>query len=187
VTDVEIRPVAPGDAGEVLTIQRAAFASEALIYADPDQPPLTQTLEQLEAELLRAQGFVAVMDGRIVGAIRGRESDGILQIGRIAVAPDMQGEGIGGMLLAAMEEKTSCREAELFTGSLSEANIALYSECGYRETERIDQGDGTAQVFMRKSLRRGRDASTADDPDVRDPDLAAATRAQANADAARTG
>ena len=40
-----IRPISPDDAGEVLTIQRAAFASEALIYGDPDMPPLTQALE----------------------------------------------------------------------------------------------------------------------------------------------
>ena len=41
----------------------------------------------------------------------------------------------------------------MFTGSLSEANLRLYRDCGYVETERVDQGDGTAQVFLRKRLR----------------------------------
>lgn len=41
---------------------------------------------------------------------------------------------------------------ELFTGSLSEANIELYEREGYVQTERIDQGDGTATVFLRKRL-----------------------------------
>ncbi len=149
---VVIRRIRRSDAGEVLTLQRAAFVSEALIYGDPDQPALTQKLEELEFELRDAQGFVAVIDDRIVGAIRAREADGVLQIGRIAVAPDVQGEGIGRRLLEAVEGDTACAEAELFTGSLSEANLALYESCGYRESDRIDQGDGTAQVFLRKPL-----------------------------------
>jgi len=153
MASVEIRPITPEDAGQVLTLQRAAFVSEAQIYGDPDQPALTQTLAQLAAELRGARGFVATQDGRIVGALRATERDDLLQIGRIAVGPDVQGEGIGGRLLDAIESATTCSEAELFTGSLSEANIALYTSRGYREVERIDQGDGTAQVFLRKRLR----------------------------------
>lgn len=152
MSEIEIRRITAADAGEVLTVQRAAFVSEALIYGDPNQPPLTQTLEQLEAELRDAKGFVAVSDRRIVGALRATEREGMLQIGRIAVAPDVQGSGVGRQLLDAIENDTDCAEAELFTGSLSEANIALYEQCGYRVVERIDQGDGTAQIFMRKRL-----------------------------------
>lgn len=154
-SDAEIRPIRPGDAGEVLTVQRAAFVSEALIYGDPNQPALTQTEDQLRAELRDAGGFVAVVDGRIVGAIRTQERGDVLEVGRIAIAPDQQGAGLGSRLLRAAEETTSCRVAELFTGSLSVANIELYEQLGYRESERIDQGDGTAQVFLRKDLRGG--------------------------------
>ena len=64
-------------------------------------------------------------------------------IGRIAIAPDMQGDGIGERLLNTAEEHSRRDDAELFTGSLSEANIRLYERCGYVETERVDQGDGT--------------------------------------------
>lgn len=150
---IRVEPIRPSDAGEVLTIQRAAFVSEAQIYGSADMSPLTQTLEQMEAELEEAIGWVARRRGRLVGALRAREQDGLLLIGRIAIAPDVQGEGIGRRLLAAAEAATSADQAELFTGSLSEANIRLYESCGYRETERIDQGDGTAQIFMRKDLR----------------------------------
>jgi PncC family amidohydrolase len=151
--DIRIEPISPSDAGEVLTVQRAAFVSEAQIYGSADMSPLTQTLEQLEAELHTAQGWVARRRGRLVGAVRARETDDVLLIGRIAIAPDMQGEGIGRRLLAAAENASSASVAELFTGSLSEANIRLYESCGYSETQRIEQGDGTAQVFMRKNLR----------------------------------
>ncbi|MFJ4253133.1 GNAT family N-acetyltransferase [Microbacterium sp. NPDC090003] len=137
-----------------MTIQRAAFVSEAQIYGSADMPPLTQTLEEVRAELAAGAGFGARVDGRLVGAIRYRESDGLLLIGRIAIAPDMQGEGIGRALLAAAENASTATESELFTGSLSEANIRLYEACGYVESERIPDGDGTEQVFLRKLLAR---------------------------------
>lgn len=153
--DITIRPIAATDAGEVLTVQRAAFVQEALIYDSPDMAPLTQTLEQLEAELQDNLGCVALAGPRLVGAARAIADGGLLLIGRIAIAPDLQGEGIGGRLLDAVEARgrhAGCREAELFTGSLSEANIAMYENAGYVESDRVDQGDGTAQVFLRKRL-----------------------------------
>lgn len=152
-TEIVLSRISRRDAGEVLTIQRAAFVSEALIYGTADMPPLTQTLEQLRAELAAADGWVARMRTRLVGAIRVTETDDLLLIGRIAIAPDMQGSGIGRALLDAAERDSCAREAELFTGSLSEANVRLYEECGYRIVERVEQGDGTAQLFMRKQLR----------------------------------
>lgn len=141
------------DAGEVLTVQRAAFVSEALIYGTVDMPPLTQTLEEVAAELRAEVGWIARDGCRLVGALRCTEAEDLLLIGRIAIAPDMQGSGIGRALLETAEQHATASEAELFTGSLSEANLRLYEACGYRETERVDQGGGTAQVFLRKRLR----------------------------------
>ncbi len=150
---IELSPISVDDAGEVLTIQRAAFVSEALIYGSVDMPPLTQSLEELEGELHESDGWVARVGGRLVGAIRTREADDLLLIGRIAIAPDMQGSGIGSALLEAAESSSGAEQAELFTGSLSEANIRLYESCGYVETERVDTGDGVQEVYLRKRLR----------------------------------
>ena len=146
-----IRPITPDDAGEVLTIQRAAFASEALIYGDPDMPPLTQTLDELAAELVENLGCVAVTAGRIVGAVRARRDGELLLIGRLAIAPDQQGEGLGTLLLGAVEERgreAGATEAELFTGGLSEANQRLYEREGYHRTETTADGE----IFYRKRL-----------------------------------
>lgn len=153
--EIVISPISDEDAGEVLTVQRAAFVSEAAIYGSVDMPPLTQTLSELEAELRAESGFTARIGGRLVGAIRFVERDDMLLIGRIAIAPDMQGEGIGRTLLESAEKSSGATVAELFTGSLSEANIRLYEACGYEEHERVPDGDGTAQVFLRKHLRAG--------------------------------
>lgn len=153
--DVSVRPIRPDDAGEVLTLQRAAFVQEALIYGTPNMPPLTQTLAEVEGELQQNDGCVAHLGPRMVGAVRARRDGELLLIGRLAIAPDMQGRGIGSRLLAALERAgrdAGALEAELFTGSLSEANLRLYEREGYVETERVDGDDGIQQVFLRKRL-----------------------------------
>lgn len=155
MSDVSLSRITAADAGEVLTIQRAAFVSEALLYGTADMPPLTQTLEELEAELTDADGWVARMGPRLVGAIRSREAGGVLLIGRIAIAPDQQGRGIGTKLLGAVEahgRAQGATTAELFTGSLSAANLRLYEREGYVESERVPGDDGVEQIFLQKKL-----------------------------------
>lgn len=154
--ELQIRPISPADAGEVLTLQRAAFVQEALIYGTPHMPPLTQTLEEVTAELVTNLGCVAVRAGRIIGAVRAQQDGELLLVGRLTIAPDQQGEGIGTALLAAVEQRgkdAGATAAELFTGSLSEANLRLYEREGYVESERVPGDDGIEQVFLRKTLR----------------------------------
>jgi GNAT superfamily N-acetyltransferase len=154
--DITIRDIRVDDAGEVMTLQRAAFVSEALIYGDPDMPPLTQTLDEVAGELNENLGCVAHRGPRMIGAVRARIAGGLLLVGRLSIAPDQQGGGVGSRLLDAVERRgaaAGATEAELFTGSLSEANIRLYERLGYRESERVQEGDGIEQVFLRKSLR----------------------------------
>jgi GNAT superfamily N-acetyltransferase len=153
--DILVRDISREDAGEILTLQRAAFVSEALIYRDPDMPALTQTLDELAAELTENLGCVALRGSRMVAAARARLDGELLLIGRIAVAPDQQGEGLGSRILDAVEARgraAGAREAELFTGRLSEANIRLYERQGYRETERAGGDTGADEVFLRKLL-----------------------------------
>jgi len=153
--DLTIRDIREQDAGEVLTLQRAAFVQEALIYDTVRMPPLTQNLQELKAELSVNLGLVAVLGSRIVGAVRARRKDDLLLIGRLVIAPDVQGLGIGSRLLRAVEDRgraAGCRQAELFTGSLSEANLRLYVGLGYHETQRVEGDDGVEQVFLRTSL-----------------------------------
>ena len=153
--DVTVRPIRPDDAGEVMTLQRAAFVSEALIYGTADMPPLTQTLEEVQAELIDNLGCVALAGTRMVGAVRARRDGELLLVGRIAIAPDQQGHGIGTLLLGAVERRgleAGATEAELFTGSLSEANMRLYHREGYAESQRVPSDGGIEEVYMRKRL-----------------------------------
>jgi GNAT superfamily N-acetyltransferase len=143
----------PAEAGEILTVQRAAYVTEAQLYGDPFIPPLVESAEQVRRAVETGTVLVARDGGRIVGAVRGRTSETTCRVGRLVVAPDMQSRGIGGALLAALHEEVAEALAfDLFTGHLSEGNLRLYRRHGYRETRRERMSDHLTLVHMRRRL-----------------------------------
>ena len=153
--DLRIDVVGDEHAGELLTVRRAAFVSEAQLYGDPNIPPLTQTLDELREDL-RRDGVVTLgawQGHRLVGSIR-VEIDGTkATLGRLAVVPDLQSRGIGTQLLLAvpqhLPETTS--EVWVFTGKDSLHNIAMYAKHGYEHEYEETAGDLT-YAYLRKIL-----------------------------------
>ncbi|MPQ97078.1 GNAT family N-acetyltransferase [Modestobacter sp. I12A-02628] len=140
------------DAGELLTLQRAAYVTEAQLYDDAHLPALTQTLPELRAEVAACVCLGVRAAGRLVAAVRARESAGVLHVGRLVVAPDQQGSGLGTVLLQAAEATTTLPRAALFTGARSTANLRLYERCGYRERHREQLRPGVELVHLTKDL-----------------------------------
>ncbi|MFD0638652.1 GNAT family N-acetyltransferase [Catenulispora yoronensis] len=153
MSDIAIIPVELADAGEILTLQRAAYATEAQLYNDCHLPALTQTLGELESELEHSHALKAVRDGRIIGAVRVHPEGPVWHIGRLTIAPDVQGQGIGTSLMAEVERQapSEVERFALFTGHLSVANIRLYERLGYRETRREQLKPGVELVHLDKS------------------------------------
>lgn len=139
-----LRAIAPGDAGEVLTLQRAAFVTEAQAHGDPCLPPLTQTLAELRAELAgpSCHGWTVREAGRLVACVRADVGGTAADLIRLVVAPDRQGEGLGTRLLRAAEQRLppQVREIRLFTGERSHANLRFYERHGYRRTHTTPAG-----------------------------------------------
>ena len=150
---IELRALPPGAVGELLTLQRAAYVSEAQLYDDVRLPALVQTPDELADELAQSSCLAALAGSRLVGAVRTRERDGVLHVGRLVVAPDLQGRGIGTRLLLAAERSTTLPRAALFTGARSTANLRLYRRHGYVETAREPVRPGLELVHLVKELR----------------------------------
>lgn len=133
-----------GDAGEVLTLQRAAFVAEARAHRDHDLPPLTQTLAELQAELGEpsCRGWGIREAGRLVACVRVHVSGDSAELVRLVVAPDRQGHGIGTRLLLAAEDllPPQVRTIRLFTGQHSHVNLRLYRRHGYQQTHTTPVG-----------------------------------------------
>jgi ribosomal protein S18 acetylase RimI-like enzyme len=152
--EVRIERAGEADAGEILTLQRAAYVTEAQLHGDPFLPPLVESLDQMRATIAGSLVLKAVSGTRIAGSVRGRFNDRTCLVGRLVVAPDLQGRGIGRSLMRALEEEVAGRadSCVLFTGHLSEANLRLYRRLGYGETHRERVADHLMLVHMRKSL-----------------------------------
>ncbi|SEQ15568.1 tRNA (guanosine(37)-N1)-methyltransferase TrmD [Microlunatus flavus] len=143
----------PADAGELLTLQRAAFVDEGRLNGSMDIPPLTQTLDALAASLREPGTVLVARDGaRIVGTVRvAPRPDGSWWLSRLVVAPDRQGRGLGSALLRrALGLVPAGAAVGLLTGAASRRNLALYRRSGFRVVaEGVDEV-GVGVVTLRR-------------------------------------
>ena len=154
----EIVPAVRADIGELLTLQRACWVQEALANDMLEIPALHESLETVEASLDDWDYYVVRVAGRLVGAVRGRlethSGKAVWDIGRIMVAPDLQGRGLGRVLLEHIQDAAP-REAtsySLFTGARSQDNLRMYKKAGFRLRRDLPAPQGA--VLLTKSIRR---------------------------------
>ncbi|MEU1762816.1 GNAT family N-acetyltransferase [Micromonospora sp. NPDC005223] len=159
MTDVTIAPAGIADAGEILTVQRAAYLVEAQRYRDVFLPPLTETLDEVRAALTGPDVVLTARRGtRLVGSVRARVDGDTAHVGRLSVAPDQQGRGVGGRLLDAVEQACAYRVARfaLFTGADSATNLSLYAGRGYRVVSYRPDENGNRLAVLEKTLSSAR-------------------------------
>jgi ribosomal protein S18 acetylase RimI-like enzyme len=148
---IEITRAQIEDAEAILTLQKLAYQSEAILYNDQSLPPLRQTLDELRAEWATNIILKAVDAGCIVGSVRAYQDGDTCHIGRLMVHPDFQGRGIGKALMRAIEDHfAAVRRFELFTGAKSEGNIRLYQSLGYTVFLSKTLSDQVTLVYMEK-------------------------------------
>ena len=144
--DVEVLLVEPADAGELFTLQRACWVQEQQDNPGVTIPALEESLDDLREWIATDTVLVARSAGRLVGAVRARLHPGpdgdVWDIGRLMVAPDLQGRGLGRALLARIEAQapSTATGFELFTGVGSARNQKLYKKAGYRLRGEIEPG-----------------------------------------------
>ena len=160
LADLDVRPAVPADAGELFTLQRACWLQELEANPGVDIPALRESLDDVRRGL--GEWVVRVArepsSGRLVGAVRGKvDSHGEWDIGRIMVAPDLQGRGLGRALLELVESLAPA-EVEtyvLFTGAGSLDNQRMYKKAGFRMRPDRKAPPG-AVVMTKKASKAGR-------------------------------
>lgn len=151
--EIVVERLSEEHAGELLTLRRAAFVSEAQQYGDPFIPPLTQTLGELRADLALSDVVTlgAWLGHRLVGSVRVEVEAEKVTLGRLAVAPDVQGQGIGTRMMYGLVPymPETVKELWVFTGKDSKQNIAFYEKNGYQHQHDKVAGDLTFAYLKR--------------------------------------
>ncbi len=136
---------------QILELQKLAFAELVDIYGGSDYPPLTETLEEIEADFSRKVFLKLELAGRLVAAVRAYERKGSCIVERLVVDPEFQNQGIGRAMMFEIERIFDRVERfELFTGQRSERNLHLYTKLGYTEFKREPYSDAVTLVYMQK-------------------------------------
>ncbi|HET6560575.1 MAG TPA: tRNA (guanosine(37)-N1)-methyltransferase TrmD [Marmoricola sp.] len=152
VAEAEWRVATRADAGELLTLQRACWLQEALVNEMWEVPALHEDLAQVEADLERWTTYVLRAGGRLVGSVRGRLDGEEWAIGRLMVAPDLQGRGLGRWLLEQVVASApgEATRMGLVTGARSEANLRMYHRAGFRPSREQPDDPRIRHLFRRR-------------------------------------
>jgi len=141
---------------DVLALIMRAFAPMDGVIDPPSSAHLL-TADRLRDKARRETGFVALRGNEIVGCVFALERADDFYVGKLAVAPDCQGQGIGRRLMQAVEDLASRRgkaAIELETRIELTGNHAAFARLGFRETERTAHAGyiRPTSITMRKAL-----------------------------------
>lgn len=129
-----LRAATPADAAAIRTLTRAAYARWVPLIGREPKPmgaDYDAAVRNHRIDLIEIDGALAALIEMIPGAAH-------LLIENLAVAPAMQGRGLGRRLLAhaeAVARDLGVAEIRLYTNQRFTENIALYQRCGYRITQ----------------------------------------------------
>lgn len=116
---------------------------------------------KLKARIERPDAeFLVADDGKRIGGVAYAESaeqGALVDLEQLHVAPDLQGRGIGGMLLdEVMESFPEARAVRVEVAEANERAIAFYVANGFVEIRRADNRgpdqSGIASLFLERSL-----------------------------------
>jgi GNAT superfamily N-acetyltransferase len=136
-----VREASESDLQGILGVQHRAFGRVAAEFdIDPSRlPPLTESLDDLFRLLTGGVRFfvAGTIGGAIIGSVRGSESEGTVEIGRLVVDDEWLRMGVASALMDGLEAAhPHAHRFVLFTGAEATVPLALYSKRGYREFRR---------------------------------------------------
>lgn len=139
------------DIDELYRLQLLAFESEAEMIGSRAVPALSESFDEAVSDFENWNVFKTVnKNGKIIGSIRCRIRDDVVEISRLMVHPEYRCRGIGRNLLKGIEKQFPGKILELYTCTRSISNIRLYEYVGYQAYKEELGNQGLSFVYMRK-------------------------------------
>lgn len=134
--NIVFKKAAPQDAAEIQQVTRKAFAAYAKEIRKQDSvQALRETINEIIDDINNKHVYLCLLDGETAGSVRFEViSDGIAYLSRLAIDPDIQSIGIGGLLLEKARQecqKLGVRAITLHTASKMRSSVAFYLKNGY--------------------------------------------------------
>lgn len=164
-TQPTVRHATSDDAAVCGRIFYDAFESIAASHNLPVEPSSAEFTQMKAAEMLRLDGFAAVVadrDGEIVGSAFVDERGPVVGVGPVTVDPAAQDEGVGRALMEAILERERDRGAgavRLVQTAYHYRSLALYSKLGFvvREPLSVLQGPAPTDDAPGRGVRIARE------------------------------
>lgn len=127
----------------------AALALRRAVFVDEQGVPPELEIDAHDDDALH---LVAVTGGRIVGTCRLVVAGDRAKFGRLAVAPDVRGRGIGSALLGESEHRARALGHDRMTLTAQTAAMGLYERTGYVARGEVFLEAGIQHITMEKTL-----------------------------------
>ncbi|MBK8303102.1 MAG: GNAT family N-acetyltransferase [Pyrinomonadaceae bacterium] len=131
---VEIRIAKPEDSAAIAEVLGKAFGTYREDYTDEAFAIVTPAADEITRRLEDGPQWVATIGDSVVGTVSVTVEEGDLYVRSMAVAPGVQGRGVGHKLLDAIDEYAAGTEFErifLYTTYFSAGAKELYEKHGY--------------------------------------------------------
>ncbi len=96
--------------------------------------------------------LVALRDGELIGTCRVIVEQGTGRLGRMAVEPELRGQGIGAAILDEAEQASAAAGARRMRLHAQVKARSLYERAGYQATGDVFLEEGIEHVTMEKPL-----------------------------------
>jgi GNAT superfamily N-acetyltransferase len=143
------------DVAELLVLQRCCWVTEAIVNDTLAIPALHEDADDVRRWVEEKHVWIVRQGPRLVAAVRAHQDEQRWEIGRLMVAPDVRGLGLGRWLLSYAESQApaAVRRFDLFTGARSERNLRMYTSAGYAPADPPTEGLGrhiSGAVYLTK-------------------------------------
>lgn len=136
---------------EPIQLQQLAFETEAEMIGSRDVPALVETVEENERDFPNWTYLTLLNSkGRIIGAVRYKQNENIVEVGRLMIHPDYRRRGLAQLLMTEVDKVCSNYVRELYTCTKSWSNIKLYEKLGYAAFKEVKEKNGLSFLYMRK-------------------------------------
>ena len=148
-----LREAVPADASTIRDLTRAAYAKWVPVIGREPRPMFAD----YDAAVLEHRFDLLEQDGVLTALIETAAHPDHLLIVNVAVAPALQGRGIGRRLMGHAEQLAlalGLGEVRLYTHGMFAENLRLYRALGYR-VDREEEFMGGTVIYMSKPLQPG--------------------------------